>query len=182
MKTALSRLAAVGLLILASACSTLRISTDYDPAVDFARYRTFTLKHGAASKDPLATDRLDNALEAAIVSRGLSRITDGGDLSIVSHFKIGKETQINTTTFGYNGWAGWRWGGFGMGAQTMTTVQEIPTGTVIVDVVDAKTGKAVWRGIAKDRISSSGTPEEYQKQAREAALELFANFPPQRKN
>jgi hypothetical protein len=182
MKFPVSRLAALGILVLATACSTLKISTDYDPAVDFARYRTFTLKHGAASKNPLAVERLDTALEAAIVSRGLVRVADGGDLSIVSHFILDKETLVNTTTFGYYGWPGWKWGRAGMGSQSTSTVHEIPTGTVVVDVVDAKTGKAVWRGVAKDRISTSGTPEDYQQQAREAAFQLFAGFPPSRKN
>lgn len=181
MKTVLLRTLAAGILMAGTACSTLKITVDYDPGVDFSRYRTFTLKHGAASTDPLATDRLDRALEEAIVSRGLSRVSDGGDLAIVSHFKIGKETQLNTTTFGYGGWAGWRWGGLGMQTHS-TQVTEIPTGTVVVDAVDTKTGKAVWRGIAKDRISSSGTPEAYQKQAREVAIELFAGFPPSKKN
>jgi len=182
MKFCVSRLAVPALLLLASACSTVRISTDYDPTVDFSRYRTFTLKHGTAANNPIVVDRLDRALAAAITSKGLSRVAEDGELSIVSHFNTGKETQINTTTFGYRGWSGWRWGGYGMGAETITSVEEIPTGTVVVDAVDAKSGKAVWRGIAKDRISTSGTPEDYEEQAKEAARQLFANFPPARKN
>lgn len=166
---------ALGALVAAAACSTLQISVDYDPATDFSRYRTFTLKHGAPSRDAIAEERLDAALVAALEARGLSRVSGSGDLSLFTHFRMGKETQFNTTTWGYTGWGGWRWGGVPM--QT-TTVQEIPTGTVVVDLVDSKTGRAVWRGIAKDRVSASGTPEHYRKQADEAARQLFAGFPP----
>ncbi len=180
MKKFLIRSMVVGALALAAACSTLQLSVDYDTATDFSKYRTFTLKHGSAPKDSIAESRLDTALEAAIVSRGLTRVPEGGDLTIISHFKLGSETQLNTMNYGYTGWLGWRWGGLGMQTQT-TTVEEIPTGRLVVDAVDAKTGKAVWRGIAKDRISQSGTPEDYQKQAREVASELFANFPPSQK-
>lgn len=177
MKTSAFRLSALGALLLTTACTTLQVSVDYDTAADFSRYKTFTLKHGRAPRDPIVENRLDSALEAAITARGLTRVPDGGDLSIVSHFKFGKETQVNTTTYGYGGWYGWRWGSLGVQNQT-TTVEEIPTGTVVVDAVDTKTNKAVWRGIAKDRISNSGTPDGYQKQANDVAKELFGGFPP----
>lgn len=169
-------LAALAALALATACSTLRVSVDYDPATDFSRYKTFTLKHGVAPPDPFAADRLDVALTSALTAKGLTRVAEGsGDLAFYSHFKMGTETQLNTTTYGYGGWNAWRWGD--IRAQT-TTVEKIPTGRLVVDAVDAKTGKAVWRGIAKDRISSSGTPGEYLEQAHEAARQLFADFPP----
>ena len=62
-----------------------------------------------------------------------------------------------------------------------TTVQEIPTGTVVIDLVDASTKTAVWRGMAKDQISTSATPEERQQKADQVAQKLFENYPPQAK-
>lgn len=175
--TRFARIAALALVAGAAACSTLQVNTDYDPATNFSGYKTFTMKHGAAGKDTIAVERFENALAAAIEARGLKRVPEGGDLAFFAHFQLGKDTQLNTTGYGYAGWGGWRWGG---GMQT-TTVQQIPTGTVIVDAVDSKSSKAVWRGIAKDQISTSATPEERQQKAKEVATELFANFPPGKK-
>ena len=81
---------------------------------------------------------------------------------------------MNTTGYGYGGWGGWRYGG---GMQT-TTVTEIPTGTLVIDLVDGKSNTAVWRGIAKDQISTSATPEERNQKVNEVFAKLFENFPP----
>ncbi len=171
------RTAALAALAFATACSTLQVNTDYDPGTDFGQYKTFTLKHGSTAKNSFAVERFEEALANALAARGLSRVPEGGDVSLYSHFVIGKDTQLNTTGYGYGGWGGWRWGG---GMQT-TTVQQIPTGTLVVDLVDAKTSSAVWRGIAKDQISTTATPEERQKKASEVCQALFENFPPKAK-
>ena len=173
----LARIALVALAATMVACSTLEINTDYDPGTDFSKYKTFTLKHGEKAKDNISVERFENALASALAAKGLTQTPDGGDLTMFAHFVLGKETQFNTTGYGYGGWGGWRWGG---GMQT-TTVQEIPKGTVIVDLVDAKSTKAVWRGIAKDTISTSASPEERAEKAQKVAQELFLNFPPAKK-
>ena len=172
-----SRLFVVLLAIASAACSTLKISTDYDPATDFSKYKTFAIKTGSAPKDTISADRARSALANALSQRGLKQAEEGADLNLFPHFVLGKETQINTSGYGYGGWHGWGWGG---GMQT-TTVQQIPTGTLVVDLVDTSTKKVVWRGIAKDQISTSATPEERQQKAAEVAAELFKNFPPKKK-
>ena len=60
------------------------------------------------------------------------------------------------------------------------TAERIPTGTVVIDLVDARTDRAVWRGLAKDRILTDGTPEERTNAVSEAMAELFAGFPPRK--
>jgi len=172
----LARLATLAFVAASFGCSTLEINTDYAPGTDFSKYKTFTIKQGAPPKNAIAAERVANALTAALEAKGLKRAPEGGDLSVFVHFQAGKETQINTTGYGYGGWGGWRWGGYG-GTQT-TTVQEIPTGTLVVDLVDAAKGGAVWRGIAKDQVSTSATPEEREKKVNAVFAELFAGFPP----
>jgi len=168
------RILAVALAATTVACSTLQVNTDYDPTTNFGKYTTFSVKKGTGAPDNINAARLEQALSSALSARGLKQLPDGGDLSLYSHFKLGKETQLNTTSTGYGGWGGWRWGG---GMQT-TQVEEIPTGTLVVDLVDASTNKAVWRGIAKDQLSTTATPDERSKKANEVAAELFANYPP----
>jgi hypothetical protein len=174
----ISRLATLALAVTAVACSTLEVTTDYAPGTDFSKYRSFTLKPGAAPKNPIAVERFTVSLGNALAARGLRQVPEGGDLNVFAHFSLGKDTQLNT--YGYGGWGGgWRYGGMG-GMQT-TTVQEIPTGTVVIDLVDAKSNTAVWRGIAKDEISTKATPEERQQKADEVSQKLFENYPPQAK-
>ena len=172
----LTRLAALALVVAAAGCSTLQISTDYAPGTDFSKYKTFTVKAGNPSKNQIAADRAKGAMIAALEAKGLKSVPEGGDLNVYTHFQAGEETQLNTTGYGYGGWGGWRWGG---GMQT-TTVEKIPTGTLVVDFVDAKTNNAVWRGIAKDEISSSASPEERNEKVAKVFAALFENFPPKK--
>lgn len=170
----LARIATLAFAVAAFGCSTLETTTDYAPGTDFSQYKTFTVKPGKAPANQIAAERALNALSTTLESKGLKRAPEGGDLNVFVHFQAGKETQLNTTGYGYGGWGGWRWGG---GMQT-TTVQEIPTGTLVVDMVDGKTNNAVWRGIAKDQVSTSATPEEREQKVKEVFAKLFENFPP----
>ena len=172
----LNRIAIVALALGLVGCSTLQLSTDYAPGTDFTKYKSFRIKRGA-TKNPIAAERVENALTNALQARGFQRVVEGGDLTVFSHFVLGKETQFTTTGYGYGGWRGWRWGG---GMQT-TRVERIPTGTLVVDLVDAQTKTVVWRGIAKDQISMTATPEEREVKANEVAKKLFEGFPPQAK-
>jgi hypothetical protein len=167
----ITRLALLTLAAAAVACSTLKVDTDYAPGTDFSKYRTFTLKHGAAARNAIAVERFELALGNALTARGLKQVSDGADLNVFDHFVLGKDTQLNS--YGYGGWGG-RWGG---GMRT-TQVEQIPTGTVVVDLVDTQTNKMVWRGVAKDELSTTATPEQRQQKADEVARKLFENYPP----
>lgn len=173
----LTGLATLALAITAVACSTLVVNTDYAPGTDFSKYKTFTLKPGAKPSNPIAAERFAQSLGNALAARGLKQVPEGGDLNVFAHFSLGKQTQLDT--YGYGGWGGWGYGGMG-GMQT-TTVREIPTGSLVIDLVDSKTNTAVWRGTAKDEISTTATPEERQKKGDLVAQKLFENYPPQAK-
>ncbi|MDG4871046.1 DUF4136 domain-containing protein, partial [Guyparkeria sp. 1SP6A2] len=67
--------------------------------------------------------------------------------------KVDKKINIDTfnSHFGYNPYYGPRWG-LGGSLQTETTVREYDVGTLMVDLVDNKTGKLIWRGTVADTV------------------------------
>jgi hypothetical protein len=166
--------AAVALMV--GGCSTLRVSTDWDPSVNFAAYKTFSMKDGAKAKNSLAQARVTKALVEALEAKGLKRVSGEADLKVYPHFVVGKETRIYSYGYGMGGWYGYRWGGYG--GYGRVDVEQIPIGTIVVDLVDAKENRLVWRGIAKDEISRDATPEERAGKAKEAMARLFEGFPP----
>jgi hypothetical protein len=52
------------------------------------------------------------------------------------------------------------------------------TGTLIVDLVDARTGTIVWRGTITKEINPKAKPEQRDKTINRAAEKLFKNYPP----
>ena len=113
-------------------------------------------------------------VKAALTSKGWAEVPEGqGRAAVVAH--AATKTKHSYETF-YDGWGGgWRWrtGGFG---NSTTYVQDYKVGTVVVDIFDADTKEAIWRGSATDALSDN---PKNNAQATEAAItKMFSNFPP----
>ena len=86
--------------------------------------------------------------------------------------QLSEQKQFTTTSMGGYGYRGW--GGMGGGMAT-TTQQNIPIGTLIVDLVDPATHEMVWRGTASDQVSGSGADQgKIERGHAEALRELPA--------
>ncbi len=169
-------LTAITAALVGAACSTLQISTDYDKGTDFSQYRTFSWHDTGDIKNDILAKRIEAVLSDTLTAKGLKKVESGGDLWLVAHGRLSKQTQINTYNTGWGYGYGWYGGGM-----TTSTVSEIPVGTLIVDLVDGKRKDMVWRGIASDTLDPQASPEDREKKLRDVAAQLFANFPPAKK-
>jgi len=168
-------LAVAASLAALAACSTLRTTADWDPARDFSKYATFAFKPVRPEPNEIASQRIKRAIEAALVSKGLRRVDESPDLRVVTHYRLRHQKELVT----YNaGWGyGWRWRG--AGGMSTTTVRNIPVGTLVVDLVDAKEKELAWRGTAADTVKDD-TPAEKEQALQEAMAKLFEGFPPKK--
>jgi hypothetical protein len=175
------RLAALALTAAAglAACSTLSVTTDYDPAVDFSKLKTFRFERVTEIRNPLAYDRIVRAVTAELAAKGLAQAGAEADLVVAVHGRVDNETQIRTDSFGY-GWGRWGyWGPYGYGGgSATTTVSRVPVGTLVVDLVDAKAKQLVWQAVAKDTLKPGASPDERDYRVGRAMKKVFAGFPP----
>ena len=169
---ALAAAAAIGL----SACSTLKTNYDAKPGTNFSQYKTFGFKDVDEIKNSILDARIKASVSAQLTAKGWTRNDENPDIWVVPHARLSKQTQINTYNTGWGYGYGWRYGG-GMGTTT-STVEEIPVGTLIIDLVDVKAKELVWRGTASDTLKESATPEEREKNLNAAMAKLFEGFPP----
>ena len=58
-----------------------------------------------------------------------------------------------------------------------TAFIEYDSGTLVVDLVDAKTGMFLWRGTARAAVAPGMDRAQKEALAREAALKVAAEFP-----
>ncbi len=163
-------------LLLLAACSSVSTNYDYDMSYDFSKLRTYRWADipSRSDADPLVVQRVGTAVEAELRAKGYAQAEGTPDFLVATY--VGRRTRIQVTDWGY-GYGPWgRWyGGGGL------DVYEYEEGTLIVDIVDNRSRKLVWRGTAVRTIDPQATPEEKTEHINEAVARIFESFPPQRK-
>jgi hypothetical protein len=172
-------------LILAAGCAGQQVSTDYSPATSFSHFRTFAL---VAPPDPAAQQLLDqrvrNAVQAQLDAKGLTTADrQNADLFVGYGMvdKTYKEVYTSRDGWGWGGGWGWRYWRWGV-AWPMTVQHRVETytdGTVVVNLIDARTKQVVWEGEVDDVVNLPVTnPVRATQQIDAAVVKLFAKYPP----
>jgi len=149
-----------------------KIETDYDHSVHFTQYHTYSWGHVHAT-DPLFEPRIRDAVDRDLKAKGWQQVPSGGDVTVTA--VLVKKDKAEYTTF-YDGLGGgWRWRGWGSSMAT-TTVENIPVGTLVVDIYDSNSQQLVWRGLAHEQLSDK--PEKDTQKLQKAVDKMFDKFPP----
>jgi hypothetical protein len=164
------------MMMVANITFAQKVTTDYKKNADFAPYKTFMWIKEPKTANPLVRQRLIDDVNAALAAKGLTLVTGDADLCIAAHAATKQERTLNTFYNGFGG--GWRWGG-GFGSAT-TTTSTYEVGTLVVDIFDAKTKEAVWRGTSTKTLS--GNPEKNAENLNKAVEKMFEKFPPRTTN
>jgi hypothetical protein len=168
----------VALAVLCTACTTIEISTDYDPAADFSGLRTWAFADpGQPTGDPrldssLVRSRIFQALESELAVKGYGRAVGvQPDFLVDTHVALTRELDIHT--FHQGGYHRSSWG------RSETLVREVEKGSLVLDFLDPKTRSLLWRGVAQARVDRGGAPAERSQRIREAVRLMLQDFPPQ---
>ena len=156
------------------------VSTDYDHHAQFENYHTFSFSK-IQTDNPLYQQRIREDITADLQNHGLQPVPSGGDLVITAIGGVHDTQQYNSfftglgSGFGYRGWGGWGggWGGEGV---TNTTVEQIPVGTLVVDLYDSNTHNLVFRGRATEDVKKNTDKNIATVQKR--IDKMFDHFPP----
>lgn len=171
-----TKLTIVFLIALFTACSSVRVSSDFDTKVDFSKYKTFAYHKTGIDKaeiSDLDKKRILRAIETELTNRGLT-ISETPDLLVNIFTKERERIDINqfSTNWGY-GW-GWGWNPFLWGGQTYVT--STTEGTLYIDLIDAQKKELVWQGVGTGYLSE----DRENKEARitEFVTKILSQFPP----
>ena len=142
------RLAAAALAIALTGCAAVHVGSYVDRRVDFSIYRTWDWS--AADALPTSDPRLDNnqffrdyfegAVERGFAARRLVRASETPDLLVHYHANITRQVDVAALEREYQNCRG---------SGCYPSVIDYQAGTLIVDVVDARTDRLVWRGWAQ---------------------------------
>lgn len=160
-------------------CSIYNVRYDYDQQADFAELKTFDWMQipENANINSFAVQRVKNAVEAELKAKGLMMSSSNPDFLIAEH--LGKKDKVRATDWGYGYGAYGRYGRYGgyWGSGEFSTYQ-YEEGTLILDFVDAKSKKLIWRGAANAEVQNVNTPEKSEKIINAAVKKIFKKYPP----
>lgn len=177
----------VGAVFLAGCSSQPYVETDHQAGFDFASLKTFSVAETKQdSKEdilisPFTLSHIHAALESELGKRYQQRASGSKPDFIVSYHvvveeKIDPRSYNDIYGFGYYG-VGYRYPRpYFLGTNTGLRVYN--QGSLIIDIVDAKTDKPIWRGVSEKRLSRSMAPQQQREVLSNAVVEVLAQFPP----
>jgi len=175
----------VAALLLAGCVSGPRVRTDFDPAVNYATYRTYSWAEYAVPQgmNPLMFARVRASIDRALQARGYSQVSNG-DFAIA--FTVGERDRLRVYDYGPSfpywgrgwGWGwrgGWGWGGGWGSPYSDIDVDQYTERSVVIDIYDGQSKRPIWHGVGSNR--EYGDDVNYVK-LDQAVVAALAQFPP----
>ncbi|RXG27360.1 DUF4136 domain-containing protein [Leeuwenhoekiella marinoflava] len=174
----LKPLVLIAVIAFFSACSSVRVASDYDQSADFTNYKTFAFfKPGIdeAEISDLDKKRILRAIETEMLAKGFVKSEDPSML--VSIFTTAQQRVDVYNNYGW-GWGAWGpWGPWGpWGGGFGNTVSRTTEGTLYIDLIDASKKELVWQGQGTGYLARD--VDRKQERISEIVGEIMQEYPP----
>jgi Domain of unknown function (DUF4136) len=161
------------------------IKTDFDPAASFSNYRTYSLISGTdiavagQLKDPDLASSVEDLLRAQLTGKGLEEEEVGGTPDLmVRYWAASQQKQKVTDLDNWGGYDPFWAGGWWAPMWDDVVVTNYQKGTLLVDLIDSKTRKLVWRAYLVGALSED--TEKALEEADKSLGKAFQNYPPKK--
>jgi hypothetical protein len=175
------------LLVTSGLCATAaaeKIRVHYDKSVDFAKYKTYGWAPVGAVAHPMLALDIVGAVDQEMASRGLTKVPSNPDLLVQMYGAVDTEVSMTSNNPIYNATGGippfdpsmtspgnsLYWDGY-YGNSTVV----VHPGTLVIDIIDAKAKKLIWRGVGSEAISNN--PDKLMNEANDTITKLFKDYP-----
>ena len=155
-----------------------KVKVAADPSVDLSKYKTYAWAKGNASPNPVINQLLIATIDQTLTAKGLSRVTEEPDVTLVVWTAVISDLHVFQPTFGRS-----------VGSATSSGIPAsvhsaaISKGTLVVDIADARTKATVWRGTASQTLKEAPSgnsvkdAERAEKSIRKAVEKMFKKYP-----
>ena len=151
------------LIVFAISCSTVHhVSYDYDRGADFTRLKTYSwlpLKPEDQISESIE-ELIHNVVNNQLGSKGYKLVSKNPDFSIVA--KVGTKDEY--------------W--YGSGYYGYRYAHKIEAGTLLLDFVNNREYRLIWRSEAVAVLDFSYSSEKLDKLVSKAVEKIFKEFPP----
>lgn len=160
-----------GILILFSACSSVRVTTDYDTKTDFSQYKTFAFYRPGidkASISDLDKKRILKAISTELENKGMQK-SENPDVLISIFTKAREKVDIYESSWYPSYYYPYQ----------RQHVSKYTEGTLFIDIIDKEGKKLIWQGIGKGFLSKSKKAEKREANIQKFVEEILDEYPPE---
>jgi hypothetical protein len=157
-------------ILALAACSTIHVTSDYDPSAQFSAFRTFTLieRPHVFTENPLVVQRTYDAIKAELSRKGFTYVSNLLQADFAVDFTVGARDRLDVRDPTFGGSGGWG---------NQVDVRLYREGTLAIDVFDARSRRPVWHGAAEKKLSKYDI-EHSTELIRDTVTAVLAEFPP----
>lgn len=171
-------LTVLALSSLLAACSA-DVSRDYNTAVNYSRYQTYTFSK-EPQNDAISLDaaRVQDAISTQLYSKGMKQVDSNADLTV--RHAIVEQTDYRSygTSLGFGYGYGLSHSHLGVAYTTPTQIREYRYGKLVVELIDNKSNQVVWRATSQRKLTETMTPSSRRSFIDGQINEMFKGYPP----
>jgi hypothetical protein len=170
--------------VLAPAASGQKVNIHSDPEADFSRIRQYQWRiHPVYEKKPelqevyaTGNQLVMEAANQELMKRGFQPVESSPDvyLTFYLHARPGQTER----TVMVDPWWGAGYGWYTSPAWITTEIDRFVDGMVVIDIIDARSSKLIWRAYCGDQIRDF---RERDKNITKAVRKALERFPPKKK-
>jgi Domain of unknown function (DUF4136) len=179
--------AALTALLIQGCATGAQVRVDYDQKTDFQTLRSYAWapmteeERQEKSRNSLTHERIQSAIDAHLATRGYAKVGEAQADFLVTHtVTVERRTQVQETraSVGYGRYGAHGGVGVGYGIPVETSTYQYKVGTLIIDIIDARQKRLVWRGSGERTLGEDQTPEKRTEIINATVNEILSRFPP----
>jgi Domain of unknown function (DUF4136) len=162
------------------ACGPYKIRYDQDKQANIGNYKTYSWSQPkaeqAAKANELLERRVQSAVDAGLQAKNFVKAQGQADF-LVAWYPVFREKAGSNFTFGFGVGGGSGPVSTGVsGSKTLPGNTKIE-GSIVLQVMDAKSNLVVWQGTAEGDATGEGSPDQADARVSAAVRDLLAKLP-----
>ncbi|HET7107302.1 MAG TPA: DUF4136 domain-containing protein [Candidatus Acidoferrum sp.] len=170
-------------ILLWAMATNAKMATDFNPNLDFTKYKTFAYIGGVESlvrmqlNPDLLNNRIHRAVARELTGKGLREVQPEENPDLVVRYWVEAESTAQATATAHWGMYGSYYYGYWTVMYTTMSTPVTHKGLLGIEMIDPKTRELAWRLFVSEKIIHND-PDKIWKTADENIIRAFRNYPP----
>src|SRR5262250_1661339 len=171
------------LVMLCATAANAKMAIDFNPNLDFSKYKTFAYIGGVESlvrmqlNPELLNNRMHRAVVRELTAKGLREVQPEENPDLVVRYWVEAESNAQVTGQTFWGTYGSYYGGYWTVMYTEMSTPVTHKGLLGIELIDARARDLAWRLFVSEKIIHND-PDKIWKTADSNIIKAFKSYPP----